>query len=88
MSTEHGVMTVWVRYTAPTLARLLELVSGLEHPPIHSSPDVMDDDVADLVFEVGSREEGFELASALERKLNTEGLEIARTSFFPKSVVS
>jgi len=52
-------------------------------------PSLIDDGVADLMFDVGSEGEGVELVSGLDVRLrDQDGLEIVSATFFPKRAVS
>ncbi len=78
-------MSVWVRYTDSTLRRLQREVETVAPAAHQCCPEVIDDGVADLVFDVGSEGEGVELVSSLKVRLrDQDGLEIVRATFFPK----
>ena len=84
-----GVMSVWVRYTDRTLGRLQRDVEAVAPAAHRFHPEVIDDGVADLVFDVGSEGEGVELVSGLDVRLrDQDGLEIVSATFFPKRAVS
>jgi uncharacterized membrane-anchored protein len=84
-----GILALWVRYTAPTLDRLLDALSDVADTRFRCHPTVVDDGVADVLVDVRSEHEGVEIVAALEKTLGREdGLEVVRATFFPRATAS
>ena len=84
-----GILTLWVRYTTPTLDRLLDALSAVTDTKFRCHPSVIDDGVADVLLDVRSEREGAGIVASLEERLGREdGLEVVRATFFPRATVS